>query len=955
MALKLEEVVAKYKLEIDVSDTKVIKDEDVSFKVSFDSDDIEMLNISWNFDDGTYSSEKDVLHSFDKSDDYNVSVTVIGSDSKTYTDSVAIKVLGSDTPTLSDANLSLFENAKSGDKVGLIPINFSGTTNILLSGKGSEKFVVKPDGYVYVAAGALFDYETEPGFSLIATSVNGPGVDVNVSVDVSVLNVDELEPTLANFSAVVAENSPVNTRVGTVRVISTGDSAIKSMKLSGTGSDNFDISSSGIISVSSTANLDYETIKSYSLSVTATNNAGESAPASVMISLSNVAETLPVINDFSANIKENYVGGDSIGSIKISSTGDTPILSITLSGDGNEDFTVDTSGLIKVAPSKNIDYERQNIYNLSAVATNTKGDSSSVKVDITVLNTPETKPEIEDFAVTLVENVMKNTVIGQINITQSGDTPISSITLSGTGASDFKVSVDGNISVACAYLDHERMSHYLLSVVAENAAGKSENKSVEITVKDAIAITTASIKADDASADDYFSNSISLDKDRVLSAAYKEDKGGAVYLYTKNVDESYTQDVKIAASDIKPEDGFGFDIGMDGDLIVVGAPFKDINDTYGADAGAVYLFKYFEVDKSALELVKLVSENNTTGDNFGKAVCISGDIVLVASPKENNATGAVYLYKYNSSDNSLTKKLRFISSSVSDGDEFGVEVKIDDNKIVVGTKAEAAYLFTYNDIDNTIEENYKFVSNTPQVGDEFGSQVDIRLDYLIIGSPGNDSAYLYRYNGNTISPNVKKIVVEKSGNGIKFGSDVAIDDNKVLIGAVDEDSVYLYKYNADTFNLEEPPKKFTITTAARGSEVGSEVELNGDLFAVSAPKEDSVANNSGALFIVNTEAQNRPYLINYKSKISVNENSIIVFTCVTNSVNGLPISYNLSGVDAAVFTIDTDGVIRANSLDFENPIDVGNDNIYNINIDIKDSAGMSYSYPLKIEVIDISD
>ncbi len=939
-------------LHVSVTKSKVLVDENVTFSAYFNSDEVDIVSLNWNFGDNTSATENNVTHSYAKSDDYDVSVLAVASDGKTYSSSTKINVLATSMATLSDANLSLYEDVKVGDKIGFIPINFSGTTKIILGGEGAENFRVQSDGSVYVAENASFDYEKVSLYNLTALSLNGPGVDVNVSVDIHILNVDEFKPVLATFSAIVAENSPSGTYVGRVRVISSGDSSIKSMQLSGSGADNFSITSGGVISVSSTALLDYEKIKKYTLSVSATNNAGVSTPVSATISLSNVPETLPVLKSLNANVLENSIADTTVATISILSSGDTPISVMTLSGEASDDFVVDTAGLIKVAPSKTIDFERQQKYYLSASATNAKGVSESVDVNITVVNKAEIKPIIEDFAVTLVENVIQNTLIGTINITQVGDTPISTIKLSGVGANDFKVATDGNITVACANLDYERQKLYSLSAIATNMAGDSNSSSVEISITDAPPITTAILKADDATADDYFSNSISLDDDRVLSGAFKEDAGGASYLHVRNLNGSYSQKIKIVSSDIEPDDDFGYDVSIDGDLIVVGAPREDTN---GTDAGCVYLFKYFEVDQSALELVKLRADDTVAGDHFGSAVYISGDLVLVGAP-EHNSSGVVYLYKYSSFDNSLTQKAKFVASSISDGDGFGSEVRIDDNKILVATSSgEAAYLFVYKNTDDTIEELYKFVSSDNRAGDMFGSQIDMKASSIIIGSQGSDSAYLYRYNGSTIAPYAKKITVDNSGNDIAFGSDVAIDDDKVLIGAVNEDSVYLYNYNADTFNLEEPAMKFEVNDIAIGSEVGSQVALNGDIFAVSATKEDSVASNSGALFIVNTEAQNRPYLINYKPQIYVNENTSTIFACSVNSINGSDITYSLSGVDASVFSISSSGIIRANSLDFENPTDVGADNTYNINIDLKDSADMSYSYSMKINVLNVSD
>jgi hypothetical protein len=89
--------------------------------------------------------------------------------------------------------------------------------------------------------------------------------------------------------------------------------------------------------------------------------------------------------------------------------------------------------------------------------------------------------------------------------------------------------------------------------------------------------------------------------------------------------------------------------------------------------------------------------------------------------------------------------------------------------------------------------------------------------------------------------------------------------------------------------------------------------------------------------------------------MSVPENSGVIYEYFVESVNGLPIVLTVEGADANNFSIASDVILRAQILDYENPTDVGANNVYNITIKLTDSAGMSYSYPVVIEVIDVND
>jgi len=100
-----------------------------------------------------------------------------------------------------------------------------------------------------------------------------------------------IKPVLADTTLSVAENSLAATNVGTVTIVNEGDSVITLFTLTGTGSSLFDINASGSITVAQSDTLDYETVTSYTLSLTATNSAGVSDSVVVMIKIDDIADT----------------------------------------------------------------------------------------------------------------------------------------------------------------------------------------------------------------------------------------------------------------------------------------------------------------------------------------------------------------------------------------------------------------------------------------------------------------------------------------------------------------------------------------------------------------------------------------------------------------------------------------------------------------------------------------
>ena len=422
--------------------------------------------------------------------DYNL--TAIATNDAGDSTSVAVTISITDIvetpPTLASSTGSVDENAVDGISVGTVAITSTGgsaISAITLSGTGSGNFSVDTSGAITVATGATLDYETTPSYSLTAVATNTFGDSTSVAVTISITDIVETPPTLASSTGSVDENAVDGISVGTVAITSTGGSAISAITLSGTGSENFSVDTSGAITVATGATLDYETTPSYSLTAVATNIAGDSTSVAVTISIINVAETAPTLAASTGTVAEDAGTGISVGTVTITDAGDTTITAITLSGTGYENFSVDTSGAITVATGATLDYETFQDYNLTAIATNSAGNSMDVNIDISVTDIADTAPTLAASTGSLDENAADGTSVGTVTITDIGDTAITLITLSGTGSGNFSVDTSGAITVATgATLDYETTPSYSLTAVATNTAGDSTSVAITISITD---------------------------------------------------------------------------------------------------------------------------------------------------------------------------------------------------------------------------------------------------------------------------------------------------------------------------------------------------------------------------------------------------------------------------------------------------------------------------------------
>jgi uncharacterized protein (AIM24 family) len=282
-------------------------------------------------------------------------------------------------------------------------------------------------------------------------------------------------PTLSDFSGSIDEGATSDRTVGNITVSNSGDTNITGYTLS--ANEKFKINSSGEITTKEV--LDYETDKQYTLKVTATNDAGKSNEVSVTINITNVADVVPSISDFTGSIDEGDALDRIVGNITVSDSGDSTITKYTLSG--TTKFQINSSGVIKT--KEVLDYEgATKVYSFKVVATNDAGDSNEASVTINITNVAETVPTLSDFLGTIDEGDTLDRPVGKVTVSDSGDTTITKYTLNGT--TKFKIDSNGAITTQDKLDFESGTTAHSFKVFATNGAGNSNEATVKISIND---------------------------------------------------------------------------------------------------------------------------------------------------------------------------------------------------------------------------------------------------------------------------------------------------------------------------------------------------------------------------------------------------------------------------------------------------------------------------------------
>ncbi|MEM1118899.1 MAG: PKD domain-containing protein [Bacteroidota bacterium] len=250
-------------------------------------------------------------------------------------------------------------------------------------------------------------------------------------------------------------------------------------------------------------------------------------------------------------------------------------------------------------------------------------------------------------------------------------------------------------------------------------------------------------------------------------------------------------------------DQIGYDVAIDGNWAIAGGPFGE-NLTPGAvggnTGGRVEVARFIG---GAWQPQAAIFGNGTANgqflNDFGAAVAIDGDYLVVGDPAHDtsvgsgNKDGLAFVYK--NINNVWTYQTFLFGSRVGANDRFANDVQIEGNRIICGafidegvgasTGSGLAYIFEGSDA-NWTETALLEGDNVNSISD-FGVSVAIEGDFAVVGdnrfmSGGIGDAYLFEKNGNSWIQR-KRFSPTTLTNGSDFGRSVALSGKHIAVGA----------------------------------------------------------------------------------------------------------------------------------------------------------------------------
>lgn len=290
-------------------------------------------------------------------------------------------------------------------------------------------------------------------------------------------------------------------------------------------------------------------------------------------------------------------------------------------------------------------------------------------------------------------------------------------------------------------------------------------------------------------------------------------------------------------------------VALDGDILVVGAPYAVVDGAQQVGRAFVYL----RTGTAWAEQTELVlnPDDLAAFDEFGTAVAISGDTVVIGARRQDSDRGAAYVFVR--SGPTWTQQAKLTTNSAA-GDGFGAAVAITGDTAVIGASgANTSYVFKRTGATWT-QQPTPLTANDGLAGDGFGCAVAAAGDSALIGAPGQASragaAYLFKSAGGDWSSPTQTKLTTSGGANAGLGYAVDLSGRVALLGAPGKTSntgaAYVFYSNGTTWSQQA---SLTITGGAAGDRLGQTVNLGGEEADIALLGAPGVATAKGAAYL----------------------------------------------------------------------------------------------------------
>lgn len=260
-----------------------------------------------------------------------------------------------------------------------------------------------------------------------------------------------------------------------------------------------------------------------------------------------------------------------------------------------------------------------------------------------------------------------------------------------------------------------------------------------------------------------FGKALDIQDNRAVVCAYLTDSTlidtGKCYVFVKS-NTTWTQVQSFFGPNPGASDYFGYDVDMDDNWLIIGAPQDQIGSTNYAGSATIYYWN----GVAYVSPVTVTKSSPNSLDMCGSSVGIqAGTYAMMGCIGDDTVAsdgGLVYIWRLVSPGVVVFNGT--LAAPSGPNDNFGSDIAIEASRVVVGAAAydgvgsNSGRAYIYDLTNNVLTLRYSVTPSVIRSGDGFGSSVAIKHPYIFVGSPNFDdtftnqgAAFLFYDNGTS--------------------------------------------------------------------------------------------------------------------------------------------------------------------------------------------------------------
>lgn len=314
---------------------------------------------------------------------------------------------------------------------------------------------------------------------------------------------------------------------------------------------------------------------------------------------------------------------------------------------------------------------------------------------------------------------------------------------------------------------------------------------------------------------------------------------GTVYTYARSTSASWQQEQRLTAPDSSRMDDFGRAVAIDGNTLVVGAPRKH------EGSGSVYVFTRGErTDTWTIEATITAPGVESTGE-FGAALLLLGDELVVGAP-ESAGTGVVHSFRRSGGEWGLEATMA--PDSGSGASEFGAALAWYSDRLLIGAPGSnqgrgSAYA-TVRGADGAWSAMTR-VSLPPAATVEraaAGTSIRMSDTQAFVGAPGAAVVVVLEADATGGWSSSATLESPLEPDGSQFGFSIGLVGEELWVGApgIDRRNGRVFRFAASANGWGDPERLDPDDTSGASWPLGFgyAVAASGDEAVVSMPSRD---------------------------------------------------------------------------------------------------------------------